>query len=112
MSQKKGQVLIEKNTDPSGRVSTKNMQARPINQSQGPRTGNQNPGGKRAAFVRSKDSGDRPALARFVLDALGDRGVDMKPARMAGTEPLDADRGPKRNPTAGGTLYETRNRKR
>jgi len=112
MAQKKGQVLIEKNTDPTGRVSTRNMQAKPINQSQGPRTGNQNPGPKRAAFVRSKESGDKPALAQFVLDALGDRGVDMKPAIMKGTEPLDADRGPKRNPTAGGTEYVTRNRKR
>ena len=112
MAQKKGQVLIEKNTNATGRTSVKNPESKPINQSQGPRTGNQNPGGKRAAFVKSKETGDRPALAQFVLDALGDRGVDMKPYKMAGTEPLDADRGPKRNPTAGGTLYETRSRKK
>ena len=111
MSQKKGQVLIEKNRDASGRVSVKNPEAKPINQSRGPTTGNQNPGPKRAAFVKSKETGDKPALARFVLDALGDRGVGMKPARLKATEPLDADRGPKRNPTAGGTLYETRGRK-
>ena len=111
MSQKKGQVLIEKNTDPSGRVSVKNPEAKPINQSRGPTTGNQNPGSKRSDFVKSKETGDKPALARFVLDALGDRGVGMKPARLKATEPLDADRGPKRNPTAGGTLYETRGRK-
>lgn len=111
MSQKKGQVLIEKNTDPRGRVSVKNPEAKPINQSRGPTTGNQNPGSKRSDFVKSKETGDKPALARFVLDALGDRGVGMKPARLKATEPLDADRGPKRNPTAGGTLYETRGRK-
>lgn len=111
MSQKKGQVLIEKNTDPSGRVSVKNMQARPINQGRGPTTGNNNPGPKRAAFVKSKETGEKPALAEFVLNALGDRGAGMKPARMKATEPLDADRGPKRNPTAGGTLYETRGKK-
>ena len=103
MSQKKGQVLIEKNTNPSGRTSVKNPESKPINQ---------NPGGKRAAFVKSKETGDRPALAQFVLDALGDRGVDMKPAKLKSTEPLDADRGPKRNPTAGGTEYETRSRKK
>ena len=112
MAQKKGQVLIEKNTDPRGRVSVKNMQAKPINQGRGPTTGNLNPGSKRATFVKAKDSGEKPALAKFVLDALGDRGVDMKPYKMAGTEPLDADRGPKRNPTAGGTQYETRSRKK
>ena len=112
MAQKKGQVLIEKNTDPAGRVSVKNMQAKPINQGRGPTTGNQNPGSKRATFVKAKDSGEKPALAKFVLDALGDRGVDMKPYKMAGTEPLDADRGPKRNPTAGGTQYEMRSKKK
>ena len=112
MSQKKGQVLIEKNTNPSGRTSVKNPESKPINQSRGPTTGNQHPGGKRAAFVKSKETGDRPALAQFVLDALGDRGVGMKPAKLKSTEPLDADRGPKRNPTAGGTEYETRSRKK
>jgi hypothetical protein len=112
MSQKKGQVLIEKNKDPVGRVSVKNMQAKPINQGRGPTTGNQNPGSKRADFVKSKETGEKPALAKFVLDALGDRGVDMKPYKMAGTEPLDADRGPKRNPTAGGTHYEMRSKKK
>ena len=112
MAQKKGQVLIEKNTDPRGRVSVKNMQAKPINQGRGPTTGNQNPGSKRSDFVKSKETGEKPALAKFVLDALGDRGVDMKPYKMAGTEPLDADRGPKRNPTAGGTQYEMRSKKK
>jgi hypothetical protein len=38
--------------------------------------------------------------------------VDMKPYKMAGTEPLSPNRGPKRNPTAGGTEYQTRSRKR
>ena len=112
MSQKKGQVLIEKNKNATGRVSVKNPEAKPINQGRGPTTGNQNPGSKRSDFVKSKETGEKPALAKFVLDALGDRGVDMKPSRMAATEPLDADRGPKRNPTAGGTEYVMRNKKK
>jgi hypothetical protein len=112
MSQKKGQVLIEKNKNATGRVSVKNPEARPINQGRGPTTGNQNPGSKRSDFVKSKETGEKPALAKFVLDALGDRGVDMKPYKMAGTEPLDADRGPKRNPTAGGTEYVMRGKKK
>ena len=111
MSQKKGQVLIEKNRDATGRVSVKNPEAKPINQGRGPTTGNRNPGGKRAAFVKSKETGDKPALAKFVLDALGDRGVGMKPNISKTTEPLDADRGPKRNPTAGGTQYQMRGKK-
>ena len=111
MAQKKGQVLIEKNTESTGRTSVKNPESKPINQSRGPTTGNQNPGGKRAAFVKSKDSGEKPALARFVLDALGDRGVGMKPSVSKTSEPLSADRGPKRNPTAGGTEYVTRGKK-
>ena len=89
----------------------KNPESKPINHGRGPTVGNQNPGSKRSDFVKSKETGDRPALAEFVLNALGNRGVGMKPAISKTSEPLDADRGPKRNPTAGGTLYETRSKK-
>ena len=87
-----------------------NPQAKPINQKRGPTTGNGGQTAKRETFIaEKKDSGnERSRLAEFVMSALGRRGDGMKPSTSATTEPLDANRGPKNNPTAGGTKYNVR----
>ena len=61
--------------------STKNPEARAINQKQGPRTGNQNPGSKRADFMAAKSTtgSERSKLADFVTNALAMRGKGMQP---------------------------------
>ena len=113
MAQKKGQVLIEKNKDGTGKVDATNMQAKPINQKRGPTTGNAGNTEKRSKFqaAKSETNSEKSALARFVMDALGTRGVGMQGKIDPTVEPLSANRGPKRNPTAGGTEYVTRGRK-
>ena len=91
-------------------ASTRNPEARAINQKRGPTTGNGGITEKRKTFIaEKKDSGnERTRLADFVMSALEGRGKGMKPSTSATTEPLDADRGPKNNPTAGGTKYNVR----
>lgn len=113
MAQQKGQVLIEKNKDGSGKVSVKNMQAKAINQAQGPRMGNAGSADKRAAFVKEKASTgtEKSALANMITDALTGRGTGMKGRIDPTVEGLHADTGPKSNPTAGGTKYKTTGRK-
>ena len=91
-------------------ASTKNPESKSINQKRGPTTGNQNPGSKRGDFIKEKTSGFRTELSDFVMNALGRRGDGMKPATKPYAEPLDADRGPKANPTAGGTRYNVKSR--
>ena len=113
MAQEKGQVLLEKNKNGSGRVDPRNMQAKPINQAQGPRTGTAGPAAKRASFVKEKASTgtEKPALQNFVMDALANRGAGMKPHIDPAVEGISSNTGPKRNPTAGGTHYKTTGRK-
>ena len=113
MAQEKGQVLLEKNRNGSGRVDVRNMQAKPINQAQGPRSGNAGSAEKRATFVKEKASSgnEKSALANMVMDALAGRGAGMKPYIDPTVEGLHADTGPKRNPTAGGTHYKVTGRK-
>lgn len=93
-------------------ASTKNPQSKAINQKRGPTTGNGNDGEKRKSFIAAKeDSGnERSKLADFVMSALGRRGDGMKPKTEPYAEPLDADRGPKANPTAGGTKYNVKSK--
>ena len=79
---------------------------RPINQKQGPRVGNDSRGDKRATFIREKTTGWREQLADTVMSALEKR--DPRDYIDARTEPLDANRGPKSNPTAGGTKYNVK----
>ena len=113
MAQQKGQVLIEKNKNGSGKVSVKNMQAKPINQAQGPRNGNAGSPSKRATFVKEKASSgtEKSALANMITSALEGRGAGMQGKIDKTVEGLHSDTGPKRNPTAGGTQYKMTGRK-
>jgi hypothetical protein len=78
-------------------------QSRSVNQPQGPRTGNAGTAEKRDEFIRMKSGGERQAAADSVMAALEARnpGFFYDPK----VEPLAANTGPKRNPTAGGTHY-------
>lgn len=113
MAQEKGQVLIEKNKNGSGKVNVRNMQARPINQAQGPKTGNAGTATKRSKFMSEKAStgSEKSAIADMIMGALEGRGAGMKPYIDRSVEGLHADTGPKRNPTAGGTHYKMTGRK-
>ena len=93
-------------------ASTKNPQAKPINQKRGPTTGNGNDGDKRKSFIAEKKDGgnERTRLADMITSALEGRGKTMKPSINPGLEGLHSDTGPKRNPTAGGTQYNVRSR--
>ena len=89
------------------KTPTTSKMERPINQAQGPRMGNQNLHvSKRDDFIREKTSGFRSELAEQVMRALEarDPGDSIDPR----VEPLSANRGPKHNPTAGGTEYNVR----
>lgn len=85
------------------KTQTSNPQEGSVNQKQGPRTGNKGNTEKRAAFVASKNGGEKQALANQVLSALEQRGIKAKPFIDPAVEPLDATRGPKVNPTANGS---------
>jgi len=113
MAQQRGQVLIEKNKNGSGKVSAKNMQAKPVNQAQGPRMGNAGSADKRATFVKEKASSgnEKSAIADMISGALEGRGAGMQGKIDKTVEGLHADTGPKRNPTAGGTHYKMTGRK-
>jgi hypothetical protein len=113
MAQEKGQVLIEKNRNGSGKVNVRNMQARPVNQAQGPRNGNAGSPAKRAKFVKEKASSgnEKSAIANMITDALSGRGAGMQGKIDPTVEGLHADTGPKRNPTAGGTHYRMTGRR-
>ena len=103
----KGKVLLAKETASSW--GTKNPHAvGNVNQAQGPRTGNAGSASKRSSFLKEKEGSgnERSRLADFVMSALEKR--DPRDFIDAKTEPLDANRGPKSNPTAGGTEYNVR----
>lgn len=84
------------------RISTSNMQSKPVNQKRGPTTGNANPGGKRDEFMaaKSKSGSERSALANMVTDAVASRGTKMRGFRDSAVEPLKANvnvgRGPRK----------------
>jgi len=84
-------------------ISTKNPQAKTINQKRGPLTGNANPGGKRDEFMaaKSKSGSERSALANMVTDAVAARGRGMKGFRDAAVEGLHANTNVGRGPTKG-----------
>ena len=88
------------------RISTANMQAKPINQKRGPTMGNQDLGDKRNTFMKEKASSgnERSALADMVTNAVARRGVGMKPFIDPTVEGLSANTnvGPKKNSTADG----------
>ena len=113
MAQQKGQVLIEKNKNGSGKVNVRNMQAKPINQAQGPKTGNAGTASKRSKFMSEKAStgSEKSAIADMIMGALEGRGAGMQGKIDKTVEGLHSDTGPKRNPTAGGTHYKVTGRK-
>jgi len=64
-----------------------------INQPQGPRTGNHNPGTKRADFVKSKTSGPATELAAMITRAIGDRNMASSGnPKQAGVNPNSVPR--------------------
>jgi hypothetical protein len=71
-------------------ATTKNPEAKPINQKQGPRTGNAGTPTKRKEFkdAKSTTGSERSRLADFVINALTTRGNDTKPAINPGVENL------------------------
>lgn len=87
------------------RISTSNPQAKPINQTRGPTTGNMDIGGKRSAFMKEKAStgNEKSALADMVTNAVANRGRGMQSFRDSAVEGLHADTGPKTNATANGS---------
>jgi hypothetical protein len=88
------------------RISTANMQAKPINQKRGPTIGNVDAGNKRATFMKEKASSgnEKSALADMVTNAVAARGRGMESFRDPAVEGLHADTnvGPKKNSTADG----------
>jgi hypothetical protein len=98
-------------------ASTKNPEAKPINQKRGPTTGNNGTPSKRSAFeaAKSKSSSEKSKLAAFVMDALATRGAGMAPSVNPALEGLSSNSGPttgkSRNPTAGGTKYTVTKKK-
>jgi hypothetical protein len=92
------------------RISTANMQAKPINQKRGPTTGNMDAGGKRSAFMKEKASSgnEKSALADMVTGAVAARGRGMKSFRDASTEGLKDTVGKAANPTANGSRLSSK----
>ena len=83
--------------------TTTNMQAKPINQSRGPTTGNHNTGSKRADAMKAKakSGNERSALATMVTDAVARRGELMRGVRDPAVEPVKARVNVGRGPTKG-----------
>jgi len=80
-----------------------------VNQAQGPRMGNTGTPSKRAKFVEEKSGEFRTALADEVMRALEARSPGGY--RDPRVEPLDANRGPKINPTANGAKLPSKYRR-
>jgi len=85
------------------RISTKNMQAKEINQRRGPTVGNENPGTKRQDFMKAKakSSSEKSELANMVTDAVARRGELMRSVRDPAVEPLKPRVNVGRGPTKG-----------
>ena len=85
------------------RLSTKNMQAREINQRRGPTTGNENPSTKRADFMseKSRTGSEKAALATMITDAVAARGRGMEGFRDPAVEGLHDKTNVGRGPTRG-----------
>jgi hypothetical protein len=85
-------------------LSTKNLQAKEINQKRGPTTGNNGTPGKRNEFMDLKASSgsEKAVLAKMVTDALEMRGRGQAPSINPALEGLHSNTGPKKNPTADG----------
>ena len=85
------------------RISTKNMQAKSINQSRGPTTGNHNTGSKRADAMseKARTGSEKASLATMITDAVARRGELMRGVRDPAVEPLHDKTNVGRGPTKG-----------
>ena len=85
------------------RISTKNMQAKEINQGRGPTTGNESTGSKRADFMseKAKTGSEKSELANMITDAVASRGEGMRGFRDSSTEGLHTRTNVGRGPTKG-----------
>ena len=92
------------------RTSTKNMQAKPVNQARGPTTGNHNTGTKRADAMaeKAKSGSEKSALADMVTDAVARRGELMRGVRDPAVEPLKAKVNVGRGPTRGNAAKQSK----
>ena len=96
--------------------STKNPEAKAINQKQGPRTGNTGTPAKRDEFrsMKSETGSERSRLADFVMDALGMRGKGMQPHVNPALENISSNRakttGLSKNSTADGSRAPAKNK--
>ena len=85
------------------RITTKNMQAKEINQKRGPTTGNHNTGSKRADAMseKAKSGSEKAGLAEMITDAVARRGELMRGVRDPAVEPLHDKTNVGRGPTKG-----------
>ena len=92
------------------RISTANMQGRPVNQKRGPTTGNENTGSKRADFMaeKARSGSERADLATMITDAVARRGELMRGYRDPAVEPLHAKTNVGRGPTKGNAAKQSK----
>jgi len=85
------------------RLSTRNMQAREINQKRGPQTGNAGTPSKREDFVsaKAKSGSEKAELATMITDAVAARGRGMQGFRDRTVEGLHTNTNVGRGPTRG-----------
>ena len=85
-------------------MKSTNPQQKPINQKQGPRTGNDGTPSKRNEFMKlkSSSSSEKSELANMVTSALEMRGRGQAGFVNPALEGLHSNTGPKKNPTADG----------
>jgi hypothetical protein len=84
-------------------ISTKNPNAKAVNQARGPQTGNAGTPSKRADFqaAKAKSGSEKAELANMITDAVAARGRGMKGFRDATVEGLHANTNVGRGPTKG-----------
>ena len=92
------------------RTSTKNPEARSINQQRGPTVGNTNAGSKRKDFMseKSKSGSEKSALADMVTGAVARRGELMRGFRDPAVEPLHSETNVGRGPTKGNAAKQSK----
>jgi len=85
------------------RISTRNMQAKEINQKRGPTTGNHNTGSKRADAMseKARTGSEKSEIANMITDAVARRGELMRSVRDPAVEPVAARVNVGRGPTKG-----------
>lgn len=84
-------------------ISTKNPNAKAVNQARGPQTGNAGTPSKRSEFMtaKAKSGSERANLATMITDAVAARGRGMRGFRDATVEGLHSTTNVGRGPTKG-----------